>query len=220
MMVGEFVAVAIVAYLLGAIPFGLIVGKLMGRVDITKYGSGKTGVTNVLRTTGTKAGILVAVLDLAKAIGAVMLAKVIVGDSVLLVAGFPLQWQVAQIVAALMTMVGHNWSVFIKFRGGRGVATYFGGWLAIYPATALFGGGILLLTAFLTRYMSLGSILGVLGIWCLLVPLTIVYHFPPIYLVYALAAAVLIIYQHRDNIIRLQAGTELKLGDKNQKLDL
>ena len=220
MIIGKLVAAVILAYLLGAIPFALIVGKLMGSVDITKHGSGNVGGANLLRTLGMKAGIIAIILDLGKAVTAVMLAKVIMGDSVLVVAGFPVNWQVTQFVAAFMVMIGHNWSAFIKFHGGKGVATYFGSWLAIFPATALFGGGILLLTVLLTRYMSMGSILGSLGILCMLMLLTAVYGFPPIYLVYALAAAALIIYQHRENISRLQTGTELKLGDKRHKIDL
>ena len=217
MIVGKFVVVAIIAYLLGAIPFGLIIGKRMGGIDISKYGSGNIGGTNVLRTLGIKAGALVAALDIAKGAGAVMLAKVIIGDGVLLAAGFPLHWQVGQVIAALMVMVGHNWSVYIKFRGGKGVAAYYGGWFVMCPAAGLFGGVITLLTALHSRYVSLGSILGALGIMCLMILLTVVYEFPPIYLAYSLVAAGLIIYQHRSNISRLQRGTELELYKKAEK---
>jgi len=220
MIIGKFIAVVIIAYLLGAIPFASIISRLMGRIDITKHGSGNIGGTNVLRTLGAKAGILVMALDLGKAVAAVILAKVIIGNDVLLVAGFPFNQQAGEVVAALMVMIGHNWSVFVKFRGGKGVAAYYGAWFVIWPIAALFGGAILILTALWTKYMSLGSILGSLGIWCLLALLTVVYDFPPIYLVYALVAAALIIYQHRDNISRLQTGTELKLGDKSHRLDL
>jgi len=221
MIVGKFIAVIVVAYLLGAIPFSSIVSRLIGGIDISKHGSGNIGGTNVLRALGLKAGALAVALDLAKAAGAVALAKVIVGDDVLLVAGFPLHWQVAQLMAALMVMVGHNWSVFIKFRGGKGVAAYFGGWLVICPAAALFGGVITLFIVLRTRYMSMGSIIGSLAILCLLIPLTIVYEFPPFYLAYSLVAAGLIVYQHRNNITRLQTGTELRLGaDKGKNTDL
>ena len=166
-----------------------------------------------------KAGAIAIVLDLVKALGAVLLAKVIIGDSVLPVAGFSLNWQVAQLIAAMMVMIGHNWSVYIKFRGGKGVAAYFGGWFAISPAIALFGGAILLLTLWRTKYMSKGSIFGALGILCFQMFLTIVYDFPPFYLVYSLAAAILIVYQHRENISRLQTGTEIQFSDKTQRLD-
>lgn len=211
MIVFEIVVIAVVAYLLGAIPFGLIVSKLIAKIDITKHGSGNTGGTNVLRILGKRVGVLVIFLDLSKAIVAVILAKVLIGDAVLLVFGFPLNWQAAQVLAALMVMVGHNWSVFIKFRGGKGVATYFGSWLVICPATAILGGEIVILTALRTKYMSMGSIFGALGILCLLIPLTIIDKFPPIYLAYSLVAAGMIIYRHRENINRLQTGTELEL---------
>ena len=218
MIVGEFVAVAVIGYLLGAIPFALIVSKRMAGIDISKHGSGNIGSTNVLGILGKKAGALVMALDLGKAVAAVMLAKVIIGDSVLLVAGFPFNWQVGQVVAALMVMVGHNWSVYIKFRGGKGVAAYYGSWFAMYPAAALFGGVILILTVLRSKYMSLGSILGALGILCLFMVLTAAYEFPPVYLVYSLIAAGLIVYQHRGNISRLQSGTELRLDEKRSKL--
>lgn len=219
MIIGKFIMVVILSYLLGAIPFGLIVSRLMGRVDVREYGSGKTGGTNVMRTVGRKAGILVIALDLIKALIAVILARVIVGDGVLPLGGFYLH-QIAQVTAALMAMVGHNWSIFIKFHGGRGVAAFFGGWLALSPPAALFGAEILFLVALQTRYMSMGSIIGAMSIWCLLVPLTVAYNFPPIYLVYGLVAVSLVLYRHRDNISRLHTGTERRLGEKGEKLSL
>ena len=219
MIIGKLIAIIIGAYLLGAIPFGVIIGKLLGKIDITKYGSGSVGGTNVLRSVGTKAGAIVMSLDLAKGAVAVLLAKVIFDDSILLIAGFPVNWQIAEITAALIVMLGHNWSIFIKFRGGKGVAAYFGGWLVIFPAAGLFGGIILLITALRTKYMSMGSIIGALAILCLLIILTVLYGLPPFYLVYSLVTTTLIVYQHRSNINRLQTGTELKLGDKAKKLD-
>ena len=220
MIVGKFVAAAVVGYLLGAIPFALIVSRRMAGIDISEYGSGNIGGTNVLGAVGKKAGAIVIVLDLGKAVAAVMLAKIIIGDSVLLVAGFPLHWQVGQVLAALMAMVGHNWSVYVKFRGGKGVAVYYGSWFAMYPAAALFGGVIIILTTIRSRYMSLGSIAGALGILCLMIVLTVAYEFPVVYAVYSLVAACLIVYQHRDNISRLLSGTELRFGERRQKLDL
>jgi len=123
-------------------------------------------------------------------------------------------------MAALMVVVGHNWPVFIGFRGGRGVATYFGSLLVLAPPVALFGAEIFVLTLLPTKYMSMGSILGVLGAWCLLVPLTVVYQFPPVYLVYGLIGAALVVYQHRDNIARLRTGEERRLGEPGGKLGL
>ena len=212
MIVGEFVLVALIGYLMGAIPFALIISKRMAGIDISKYGSGNLGGTNVLRVLGFKAGAIVMALDIAKAFVPVMLARFIIGDSVLPIAGFALNWQWGQVITALMVMVGHSWSVYIKFRGGKGAAAYFGGWFAIWPVAALVGGAILILTVWLSRYMSLGSILSSLGILCLFVVLTLIDVSPPVYLIYSVVAAALIVYQHRSNISRLQAGTESRMG--------
>jgi len=212
MIIAKFIAVVVIAYLLGSIPFGLIIGKLRGGVDVRKYGSGKTGATNVMRVVGTKLGILSMVLDVGKAAGAVMLAKMIIGNSVLVVGGFPLHWQVAQVMAGLAAVAGHNWPIFAKFKGGRGVTAYFGTLFAIFPPAGILGAEVLAISALRSRYMSLGSILGIIAPWCLLLPLTIAYNFPPIYLAYGLAGIALLIYQHRDNVGRLQRGTERRLG--------
>ena len=219
MIIGKFIAVAVIAYLLGAIPFGMIVSKLMAGVDISKHGSGNIGGTNVYRTLGTKAGAIVVVLDLAKAIAAVLLPWLIIGKDALLIAGINVDWHWGQVLAGLMVMVGHNWSVYIKFHGGKGVATYFGSWFAMYWPAAVVGGIILILTVLRSRYMSLGSILAAFGILCLFIILTVFHSWPPIYLVYSFIAAGLIVYQHRANINRLQSGTESRLNVPPMKSD-
>jgi glycerol-3-phosphate acyltransferase PlsY len=211
MIVGKLVIVAVMAYLLGAIPFALIVSKKMAGVDISKHGSGNIGGTNVYRVLGLKPGVVAIILDLAKAFLAVMAARYIIGDSVLMVADIPITWQWGQGLAAIMVMVGHNWSVYIKFRGGKGVATYFGSWFAMWPAAALVAGVILLLTLLRSRLMSLGSLLAAAGVLVLFIILTVVYGFPIIYLVYSVIAAGLICYQHRTNINRLMSGTESRI---------
>ncbi|MGA7677136.1 MAG: glycerol-3-phosphate 1-O-acyltransferase PlsY [Dehalococcoidia bacterium] len=212
MIVAKFVIVAVIGYLMGAIPFALIISKRMAGIDISKRGSGNIGGTNVLRVLGFKAGAIVMALDLAKAFAPVMLARFIIGDSVLSIAGFTINSQWGQVITALMVMVGHSWSVYIKFRGGKGAAAYFGSWFAIWPVAALVGGVILIVTVLLSKYMSLGSILGSLSILCLFMVLTLTDVSPPVYLIYSLIAAALIVYQHRSNISRLQAGTENRMG--------
>jgi glycerol-3-phosphate acyltransferase PlsY len=211
MIVTKFIAAIVIAYLLGSIPFGLIIGKIVSGIDVRKYGSGKTGATNVMRTAGTKFGILTIVLDVGKAAGAVLLAIVIVGNSVLVIGGISLNWQVAQVMAGLAAVAGHIWPIFAKFKGGRGVTTYFGTLLAIFPPAGIFGAEILAVSALRSRHMSMGSILGALAAWCLMVPLTIAYDFPPIYLAYGLIAVAILVYQHRSNMKRLQQGTERRL---------
>jgi len=172
----------------------------------------------VLRTVGKKAAVVVAGLDVLKGMLAVGFAWLIVGRGYLVVGDFALGTLVAQVMAALAAIAGHNWSAFLKFHGGRGVATFFGGLIALCPVAAIFGGEILIIGAGLTRFISLGSIAGAVGTYVILVPLTIMNGFPIEYLAYALIGTVVIIVMHRDNIARLVSGKERKLGDKAEKV--
>ena len=220
MIIAKFAAVVILGYLLGAIPFGLLIGRRSAKADVRQYGSGKTGATNVLRTAGKKAAVLVMTLDISKGVLAVLFAGLIVRGDYLVVGGLGLGMLVAQVLAALAAMVGHCYSVFLKFKGGRGVATFFGGLIALCPPAALFGGQILFIGAGLTKFASLGSIAGVVGTYAILVPLTILNGFPIEYLAYALVGTVIIIFMHRDNIVRLIKGKERRLGEKTKGPDL
>jgi glycerol-3-phosphate acyltransferase PlsY len=213
-MIAQFVGAVVLAYLLGSIPFGLIIGKRKGGVDIRDFGSGKTGATNVMRTVGTKLGVLTLVLDVVKAAVAVVLAAIIVDRSAGLftVGGIAIYWQqVAQVLAGLAAVAGHNWPVFAKFKGGRGVTAYFGTLFAICPPAGIFGAEVLAITALRSRHMSLGSILGALAALCLMIPLVVLYNFGLIYLVYGSVVVALLVYQHQDNIKRLRQGTERRL---------
>jgi glycerol-3-phosphate acyltransferase PlsY len=220
MIIAKFVGVVILGYLLGSIPFGALISKRATKKDIRQYGSGRTGATNVLRTTGRKSAVVVAVLDVLKGMLAVVFAGLIVGRSYLVVGDFALGMLVAQVMAALAAMVGHNWPVFLRFHGGRGVATFFGGLVALCPPAALFGGEVLIIGAGLTKFVSLGSIAGAVGTYAILVPLTIMNGFPVEYLAYALVGTILIIIMHRDNIARLVSGKERKLGGEAKTKDL
>jgi len=217
-IIAKFVAVVLIGYLLGSIPFGVLIGRQGAKVDIRQYGSGKTGATNVLRTAGRKAAIMVVFLDGWKGVLAVVLAGLIVGRSYLVVGDFALGMLIAQVLAALAAVAGHIWPVFLKFHGGRGVSTFFGGLIALCPVAAIFGGELAIIGAGLTRYASLGSIAGVVGTYTILVPLTILNGFPIEYLVYALIGTVVIIFMHRDNIARLMSGKERKLGGKTREI--
>ena len=220
MIIAKFVAVVIFGYLLGSIPFGLLVGRRSAKVDVRQYGSGKTGATNVLRTAGKKAAALVVTLDVSKGVLAVLFAGLIVRGDYLVVGEFGLGMLVAQVLAASAAIIGHIFPVFLKFKGGRGVAPFFGGLIALCPPAALFGGEILIIGAGLTKFASLGSIAGVVGTYAILVPLTIMHGFPIEYLAYALIGTIIIIVMHRDNIVRLIKGKELKLGQKARTGDL
>ncbi len=217
MIIVKFLMVALIGYLIGSIPFGLLISRRSAKVDVRQYGSGKTGATNVLRVAGKKAAVMVAGLDIAKGAIAVLLAGFIVGqDHVVTVNGN--QWwaaATAQALTALTAIIGHKWPIFVRFKGGRGVATYLGGLLALCPAAALFSGEVLIMGAALTRYVSLGSIAAGVAAYAILIPLTLFDGFPVEYLLYTLAGAVFIIIMHRDNISRLLAGKERKLGEKS-----
>lgn len=220
MIIAQFVVVVIIGYLLGAIPFGRLIGNRIAKVDIRDYGSGKTGATNVLRTAGKKAALLVVLLDIGKGALAVILAGLIVGRGYLVVGDFGLGVLFAQILAALAAMAGHNWPVFLKFKGGRGVATFFGGLIALSWMVALFGGEVMLIGASLTRFVSLGSIAGVVATFVILVPLTVLSGFPIEYLAYTFIGSMIIIVMHRDNIVRLISGKERRIGEKVSSTDL
>ena len=200
----EFVAVVIGSYLIGSIPSGLIIGKLR-RVDIREYGSGNIGTTNVLRTLGARYGALVLIADVFKGVIAVLLARYIIGTPM------------GEMGAGFAAVAGHDWSLFLKFKGGRGVATSLGGILPLAmwaPLAAVAGVVIFVAIIALTRYVSLGSIAGSLSAVVAMAIFMGLDRVPWEYLVYIVVVVALIIYQHRDNIRRLVSGTESKLGQK------
>jgi len=214
MIIAKYLACILAGYLIGSIPIGYLVSRWVAKVDVRQYGSGKTGGTNVLRTAGIKAGLLVIAGDLAKGELAVVIAGLIMDNSYLAVGSFGFGLPLAQVLAAMAALIGHNWSVFLKFKGGRGVATFFGGLFALLPMAALFGGEILLIGAVATRFVSLGSIAGVVGSYAVVVPLTVLNGWPLEYLVYSLVGVLVIVIMHRGNIARLISGKERRLGEK------
>jgi glycerol-3-phosphate acyltransferase PlsY len=211
------VLVIIVAYLLGSIPFGYLVVRAKEGGDIRQTGSGGTGATNVTRRAGKAAGVLTLLLDALKGAAAVLIAMWILSAPSAhdvfrsaVVPGSDAWWVAA---AALTVMVGHIFPVWLKFRGGKGVATGVGAFLVLMPAVvgiaALIFAGIVLLT----RYVSLGSIVAALSI-PLLALLRHVFlssdaNFAPLMTV-ALVGALLIVFAHRENVGRLVQGRETK----------
>ncbi len=219
MIAGKFIAVIIIGYLLGSIPWGFLIGRWVSKVDIRDFGSGKTGTTNVLRTSGKKAAFVVMILDVFKGALAVVIAGLLFGKNHVVIGNLALGMLSAQVLAALAAMAGHNWPIFLKFRGGRGVATFFGGLIALCPGVAVFGGEIGLLGAGITKFASLGSLAGVVGAYAILLPLTIFNGFPVEYIIYVLIGGVAIILTHHDNILRIFKGKERKLGEKAEKIE-
>lgn len=197
----EIVLAIAASYLLGSIPFGVIVGKLAKGIDIRDYGSGNIGASNVMRTLGPGLGVFVFALDTAKGVGAVEICRGL---------GLGPWWVVA---CALTAVFGHTFSVFLKFKGGKGVATSLGIIIALDPVIAAVAFGIWAILVGLTRYISLASILASLSVPVQMVVWT-ARDVPPAYQVLATLAALTILAKHKSNIKRLLTGTETKIGQR------
>lgn len=184
----------VAAYVLGAIPFGYLLVKWKTGADVRASGSGNIGATNVLRTTGRAVGIATLLLDIGKGALAVWLAGLLTG-------GDPL-WKS---LAALAAMAGHAFPVFLKFKGGKAVASFIGAFLVLTPLALLAALVVFVGTVAWTRYISLGSIAAAatfpLAVW-------IIEHPPLAVVAAAIAAGAFIVWRHRSNIERLRAGTE------------
>lgn len=198
--------VIVIAYLLGSVPFGYLIVRASKGGDIRQTGSGGTGATNVSRRAGKGAGILTLVLDALKGAAAVVIAGYIFRVE----APVPASWYVAG--AAVAVVIGHMFPVWLGFRGGKGVATGVGVFLVIAPIAIAVAGLIFLLVVWMTRYVSLGSMLAalivpvVIHIWSYAVPHTD----PRPAFTCAVIIALLVILAHRPNIQRLIEGTESK----------
>lgn len=219
-MVVRFVIAAVAGYLLGSLPSGVLVGRIFGHVDPRTKGSGKTGTTNILRTLGPGPAGLVAALDALKGIAAVLLVRFVIFPHgiALPVTGVDVQGY-AEALAGACAVLGHNYSLFIHFTGGRGVMTGAAVSLAMSPITFLCGIIGFILPVVLTRYVSLGSIIGsattmVAGFIFLQLGIVSIPH----ELCFA-AVGLFIILSHWDNIGRLLHGTERKLGQPAEPVE-
>jgi acyl phosphate:glycerol-3-phosphate acyltransferase len=201
------VLIPVTAYLLGSIPFGLILGKIFGSGDVRKEGSGNIGATNVARVAGPRAGILTLLLDGAKGAAAVLLAERYSNGSAM--------WM---IIAGLAALVGHCFPIWLKFKGGKGVATAAGVYLALSPFAFLAGLILFILVVGFWRYVSLGSISAAAAMPMLLYFLWAPQHAPPPVITFgALAVAMLIVYKHDANLQRLVDGQEPKFYFSKKK---
>ncbi|MCB5268265.1 MAG: glycerol-3-phosphate 1-O-acyltransferase PlsY [Candidatus Cloacimonetes bacterium] len=192
----------LLAYLLGSIPIGWIIARLVFKTDIRHHGSGNIGATNALRQFGTTIGILVMLLDMTKGILAVLFAKSAFG------VGHPLV-----VLCGLLAILGHVFPVWLKFKGGKGVATAAGVFVALSPWNLLIGLLVFVVMVAITKYVSLGSIVAALSL--------LLFHLIDLirgssrdYALLALVFVVvaMIIYKHRTNISRLRNGTESKIS--------
>ncbi|MCC7415996.1 MAG: glycerol-3-phosphate 1-O-acyltransferase PlsY [Acidobacteria bacterium] len=184
------------AYLIGSIPFALLLARRWGGADLRRIGSGNLGAANVLRATGITAGVLVAALDILKGALSVLVAERLAGGGA------------GPAAAGFAAIVGHVYPVWLRFRGGKGVATACGVFsmlapMAMPPALAIF-----VATVWASRYVSLGSMVATLSV----PPLAYAAEVPPSIVAASCAAAALIVFRHRTNLWRLRAGTERRIG--------
>lgn len=188
----------VAAYLVGAIPVGLIIARLLGDVDIRRLGSGNIGTTNVLRTMGKFPAALTLVGDVVKGYAAVRLAELLGSGS---------GWGAAGAVAAI---VGNCWSIFIRFSGGKGVATGLGAFLALTPWALAPAALVWVIVILASRYVSLASLLA-----CVCLPIaTMLWGYPRAAVAAAVVVVAIIVLRHRQNLGRLLSGTEPRLGER------
>ncbi len=192
-------AIVAAAYLIGGIPWGVIIARITGGPDPRTFGSGRTGGANVMRALGPRAALVSGLLDMLKGTAAVALAR-------LLGAG---PW--IEVLAALAAIVGHTYSPFLGFKGGRGVAVAFGALVLIGPLAAIVTIPVFIGLVVVTGYSSLGSLIGSATGGIVLAATTLTTDGPTAYLFYAVAGAGLIWVFHKDNIERLLDGTERRL---------
>ena len=203
----------LLAYLLGSIPTGYLVGKYLQGIDIREHGSGSTGATNVLRTLGKKAGISVLIIDMLKGMLGIALVKALYLNSA---NPLPPDWQTWLILATGLTaVIGHSKSIFLNFDGGKSVATSLGVLLMMSPWVALGTLGSFLLVLAISRIVSLSSITGAIAV----IILMLVLRQPLPYILFASVAGLYVIIRHRGNIERLLLGTEPRLGQKLESLN-
>ncbi|HHX27388.1 MAG: glycerol-3-phosphate 1-O-acyltransferase PlsY [Bacillota bacterium] len=191
-------AVCLASYLMGAIPFGFIAARLKG-IDITKQGSGNTGATNVLRTLGPRYAVPVLLLDAGKGAAAAYLGMRFLGMGSL-----------GALLAGACAIAGHNWSLFLKFRGGKGVATSAGVGFVAFPYLLLAALAVFVTVVLATRYVSLGSLVAA---WTALILSLLSSSYTTVQRVAVFLLVAAITVQHRSNIARLASGTERKFGE-------
>ncbi|MDP8219506.1 MAG: glycerol-3-phosphate 1-O-acyltransferase PlsY [Candidatus Theseobacter exili] len=199
------VVAVLASYLIGSIPTAYLVGKLIGKIDIREIGSGNVGATNILRTFGVKPGVTVLFIDALKGVIPVLIISTLLWNS-----SVPFPLTTLKVFCFLGALCGHLWPVFLRFKGGKGVATSAGGLLALHPPAFLVSGAVFFVTVAFTRYISLGSVLAAVTLpVCLLIM-----HAPAMIIFIGILAAILVIVRHRANISRLLRGDEKKLGEK------
>jgi glycerol-3-phosphate acyltransferase PlsY len=184
------------AYLIGSVPFALILARRWGASDLRRIGSGNLGAANVLRASGLTAGVLVAVLDAAKGVASVIVAQRLSSSGA------------APAVAGVAAVVGHIYPIWLGFRGGKGVATACGAFALLTPFAIVPALGIFVAGVWMTRYVSVGSVLASTA----LPPIAYASGSSLAAVCAAITASALIVFRHRSNLLRVRKGTERRIG--------
>ncbi|MBM3240040.1 glycerol-3-phosphate 1-O-acyltransferase PlsY [Candidatus Poribacteria bacterium] len=204
--IARYSILILLSYLVGAIPFGYIIGKLWKGIDVREHGSGNIGFTNVLRVVGTIPGFIVMILDICKGVVAV------VGIAKLSEANLP----ILPVLCGVAAIIGHNWTIYLNFKGGKGIDTTIGVFIALNPIATLVSLAVWVIAVAITRYVSLGSMLFVI---CLPIAIFVTNlankQYITTVLVAAIFAMVFAVYKHLSNIGRLLNGTEHKIGRRD-----
>lgn len=215
-------AIILLSYLVGSIPTSIIVSKLTKGIDIRDYGSGNAGGTNVMRVLGWKQGLFVIILDALKGVLAVIVIARLHYGSMPFTNETPFDdFTLIQIIAGIAAVIGHVWTVFAGFRGGKGIATALGMLLMITTVDMLIAVGIFALVVFISRYVSLGSIIGAIAVPLTLIVRENVFNVNiPNYgtlLPFVILVTLIVIFTHRKNVVRLINGDEHKLSFSKKK---
>ncbi len=205
------IALVLVSYLLGSFPTALIAGKIAKGIDIRQHGSGNVGASNVFRVIGKKWGTFVLLTDMLKGFLPAFFFPLIIPPSILDSLGFLNSLKILGLIFGFAAIAGHNWTIFLKFKGGKGVATSAGVFLAILPKAVLCALGVWILTVLITNYIAAGSMI---ASFSLVLFIFVFYRAIPEFgflFVMSLILACLVIYTHRSNIDRILKGTEHKV---------
>lgn len=203
----------LISYLLGAIPVGLIVARLAGVGDIRRHGSGNIGATNVWRTAGFKVAIWVFILDIGKGVAAVLLGRYIA--TAYSVAPFAIEH--FMVLCGIAAILGNVFPIFLAFKGGKGVNTSLGVMATLLPLQTAIAFAVFLIVVLTTRFISLGSILAGVTLATVVIVQRVMFDMPiaDVYVAVSLLLAVLVIFTHRQNIVRLVSGTENRFSARS-----
>jgi len=199
----EVITVVTLAYLVGSVPFAFLLSRRRG-IDLRRVGSGNVGASNVLRTSGVRIAVMAMGLDAVKGALAVIVAERVTSGSGI----------VAPMAAGLASVLGHIYPVWLRFRGGKGVATAAGVFAVLTPLALGIAGAAFVVAVWITRYISMGSVVGALT----LAIVAVVIDAPTVVEIGSAIAALVILHRHRANLARVYAGTERRIGQRLQRL--